>query len=502
MRALISTYDKRGLVALGTWLSEHSVSLVATGGTAATLTAAGLTVEDTERTTGFAELVGGRVKTLHPGIFAGILADGSDGHQAQLQAAGIEPIDVVICNLYPFRGSWLRGEEAEQLVEQVDIGGVALIRAAAKNFARVVVLCDPLQYDEAMVRGLDGWDAAYRRDLAAYAFRQVAAYDADIAHVFTGWTGALWPERLTVTGDRLGTLRYGENPQQEAAVYRVPGVAGWGEAPPLQGKTLSYNNWADAEAAWRLVWDLPAPGAVGLKHQTPCGVALGAPAARAWELVQAADPVSIFGGIVAFNQPLDADAARALVDGGFLEVILAPVVAPEALPILAEKPNLRVIVAGAPQDTGVWGCDIRTVTGALLVQAVDRRQAEPDTWQHVAGPAASPDGDAVLAWIVAQHAKSNAVALVRDSATVGLGQGETNRIDAVRHALERAGERGRGAVLASDAFFFPDTVEALAAAGVRAAVSPGGSVRDRAVRRAAEACGMTLWFTGERHFRH
>lgn len=502
MRALISTYDKTGLIDLATWLVHEGVALLATGGTAAALAAAGLPVRDTQAITGFGEILGGRVKTLHPGIFGGILADGSPEHARELEEAGIAPIDIVVANLYPFRQAWLTGADRAALVEQVDIGGVSLVRAAAKNFARVAVLADPSQYADAKARGLAGWDEAYRQELAAYAFRLVAAYDADIARVFTGWAGPEWPERLTLTGERAGSLRYGENPHQEAAVYEVPGPVGWGAAPPLQGKALSYNNWTDVEAAWRLAWDLPGPGAVGLKHQMPCGVALAPTAAQAWARVQAADPVSIFGGIVAFNQTLDADAARALVGGGFLEVVVAPVVSPEARTVLAAKKNLRVLEAGAPKGSGVWGHEVKSVAGALLVQDPDRRRVDLAEWRQVAGPAGSPDADLALSWVVVQHQKSNAVALVRDGATVGLGQGQTNRIDAVHQAITRAGEKAVGAVLASDAFFFPDTVSALAAARVRAAVSPGGSVRDAAVIDAARAAGLALWFTGERHFRH
>ena len=502
MRALISTYDKTGLISLATWLASQGVELVATGGTHAHLAAAGLAAEDTESLTGFGALLGGRVKTLHPAIFGGLLADGSPGHARELESAGILPLDIVVANLYPFRQAWREGRGSSDLVEQVDIGGVSLLRAAAKNFARVAVLSDPDQYQDAQARGLAAWDQNYRRELAAYAFRLVAAYDADIAHVFTGWAGPDWPERLTVTGDRAGHLRYGENPHQAAAVYQVPGPLSWGAAPPLQGKALSYNNWADVEAAWRLAWDLPAPGAVGLKHQMPCGVALAPTAALAWKRVQSADPVSIFGGIVAFNQGLDAEAAEALVGGGFLEVVVAPEVSAAARGILAAKKNLRVLEAGAPAGAGVWGREVRSVAGALLVQEPDRRLAAASTWNRVAGQDPRPGSDLELAWIVAQHAKSNAVVLVREGATVGLGQGQTNRIDAVHQAIQRAGEQAEGAVLASDAFFFPDTVAALAAAHVRAAASPGGSVRDAAVIEAAEAAGLTLWFTGERHFRH
>jgi phosphoribosylaminoimidazolecarboxamide formyltransferase/IMP cyclohydrolase len=502
MRALVSVSDKTGLVELCRDLAARGVEIWATGGTGAALKDAGLAVTDLSTLTGFDSLLGGRVKTLHPAVHAGLLARPTADDLDELETRGLLPFDVLVVNLYPFRRAWLDGADEARLVEEIDIGGVALLRAAAKNFARVTVLSDPAQYEEARRRGPAGWDEAYRRRLAAYAWRLVAAYDADIAEVFTSWTGERFPERLTLTGDRVGALRYGENPHQAGQLYARPGRSGLAGARVWQGKPLSYNNWLDADAAWRLAWDLPGPGAVAVKHQMPCGAALSPTAPMAFRRVREADPVSIFGGIVAFNLPVDEEAAELLTEL-FLEVVVAPAYAPDALARLRAKPGLRVLEADAPgADGALTG---RFLTGAVLVQDEDRRLAPLEEWAWQAGP---PDAlerrrdDVELAWRVAQHARSNAVVLVQDGATVGIGQGQTNRIDAVRHAIRLAGERARGAVMASDAFFFPDTVEALAEAGVALAVSPGGSVRDASVVEQAGRLGLGLWFTGERHFRH
>lgn len=499
MRALISTYDKTGLDRLGPWLVAQGVEVWATGGTAETLRRLGVPVRDTSAVTGFVDLLEGRVKTLHPALYAALLARPTPDDARALAAAGIDPIDLVVVNLYPFRATWLAGRAEPELVEQIDIGGVSLLRAGAKNFERVTVLSDPRQYDEAMARGTAGWDRAWRKALAAAAFRLVAAYDADIAAALAPADEG-WPERLVLTGDRFGDLRYGENPHQAAAFYRRPGGYGLADARLLQGKPLSYNNLADADTAWRLAFEFEEPACVAVKHQTPCGVARGRDAVEAYRRAREADPVSIFGGIVAFNRPVDAPVAEELTQI-FLEVVIAPAVTEAARAVLAKKPNLRVLELGTPRGVE-W--DVRSLSGGWLVQEADRPTVSPEAWRRVAGPEvdAAGRGDLAFAWTVVRYVKSNAVCLARDGQTVGIGSGQTNRIDAVRQALERAGTRARGAVLASDAFFFPDTVEALAAAGVRAAVSPGGSVRDREVLAAAEAAGLSLWFTGERHFRH
>jgi phosphoribosylaminoimidazolecarboxamide formyltransferase/IMP cyclohydrolase len=501
VRALLSVSDKTGLTRFGRYLYEQGFALTATGGTARALADAGLPVTDVDALTGVPPLLGGRVKTLHPAIHAGILARDRAEDQQELAQYGWAPFDVVVANLYPFRQAVQQGASEAELVEEIDIGGVTLLRAAAKNWARVAVFSDPEQYAEAMDRGPDAWDVAYRRRLAAYAFRLVAQYDAEIADAVTGLTGERWPERWTLTGTRHGQLRYGENPHQEAQLYVTPRGGGLPAAEILQGKALSYNNWLDAEAAWRLAWDLPGPGAAAVKHQMPCGAALGEPAATAFARTREADPVSIFGGIVAFNQPVDGAAAKALTRL-FLEVVVAPAFDADARAVLARRAQLRVLAVGAPPGPGVV---VRSLTGGWLVQDEDRRMTPPERWSCQAGDPAwlrERWEDIDLAWRVVQHARSNAVVLVRDGMTVGIGQGQTNRVDAVRHAVSQAGERARGAVLASDAFFFPDSVEVLAQAGVLLAVSPGGSVRDAEVVEACQTAGLGLWFTGERHFRH
>lgn len=498
MRALISTYDKTGLDRLGPWLHDQGVELLATGGTQSALEQLGLPVVPSETVTGFESLLGGRVKTLHPALHAAILARPEAEDLAALEATGIVPIDLVVVNLYPFRAAWQAGSEGRALMEQIDIGGVALLRGAAKNWERTAVLVEPAQYEQAMRTPLAQWSAADRRALAAWAFRLVAAYDADIANALSANTE--WPERLTLTGERGQPLRYGENPHQRAAFYRTPGAAGLGDLRLLNGEALSYNNLLDLETAWRLASELPPPAAVAVKHQTPCGVALGKTALDAYVRARKADPVSIFGGIVAVNTPVERALAERLTKI-FLEVVVAPGYSADALAVLAAKPRLRVVeLPAAPPPDLEW----RSVTGGFLVQDRDREQVPVDAFQRVAGPDLGDDvlPDLALAWTVVRYLKSNAVALVHRGVTVGVGAGQTNRIDAVRQAIERAQDGVRGAVLASDAFFFPDTVEALVAAGVRAAVSPGGSVRDPEVIAAAEAGGLALWFSGERHFRH
>jgi len=500
VRALISTYDKTGLEPLARWLHAQDVELLATGGTRRALEELGLPVTPTETLTGFDELLGGRVKTLHPALHAAILARPTAEDADALAKAGVQAIDLVVVNLYPFRKTWISGADESDLIEQIDIGGVALIRAAAKNWARTAVLVEPEQYEAAMARPLAEWSPADRRRLAAHAFRLVAAYDADIATAFSAADDS-WPERLTVTGDLASVMRYGENPHQSAAFYKVPGSGiGLGDLTQLSGEALSYNNLLDLETAWRLASELEQPACVAVKHQNPCGVARGRTVLEAYRRAREADPVSIFGGIVAVNDVVTPELADRWARV-FLEVVVAPSYTPEALDRLKQRPRLRV-VALPPAPVG--GREWRSVTGGFLVQDRDREEAPLAAFRQVAGAErldAIAD-DVRLAWTVVRYVKSNAVVLVKDQMTVGIGGGQTNRIDAVRQAIERAGARAQGAVLASDAFFFPDTVEALVQAGVRAAVSPGGSVRDEEVVAAAQQGGLSLWFTGERHFRH
>jgi phosphoribosylaminoimidazolecarboxamide formyltransferase/IMP cyclohydrolase len=501
MRALISTHDKRGLDRIGPWLHQQGVEILATGGTARALSDLGLPVTSTDALTGFQELLGGRVKTLHPALHAGILARPDAADLAELDAAGIPPIDLVIVNLYPFRETWLAGADARRITEEIDIGGVALIRAAAKNWVRTAVLVDPEQYDAVMDKPVGEWTDGDRRHLAARAFRLVAAYDADIAAYMTDLESDTFPEQLTLTADRVEVLRYGENPHQRSAFYRTPGAAGMGRLTLHQGTELSYNNLADLDTAWRLASEFEDTAAVAVKHQNPCGVAFGKTPADAFRKARAADPVSIFGGIVAVNRPVDEELAGRLTRL-FLEVVVAPGFTAEALQILKARPRLRVVeLARAPQGPDLeW----RSVVGGWLIQDRDRAGRALHEFRHVAGPDVdlAADTAAYMAWTVVRYQKSNAIALARPGTTVGLGGGQTNRIDAVHQAILRAADKAAGSVAASDAFFFPDTVEALAGAGIRAALSPGGSVRDDEVLGKANELGLSLWFTDERHFRH
>lgn len=501
MRALISTHDKRDLDKLGPWLHDQGVEILATGGTATTLAGLGLPVVSTDGLTGFRELLGGRVKTLHPALHAGILARPTEADLAELEAVGIAPIDLVVVNLYPFRAAWLGGADVAAATEEIDIGGVALIRAAAKNFVRTAVLTDPDQYADAMQRPLREWGEGDRRTLAARAFRQVAAYDADIAAFMTAFDGEAFPAQITLTADRVQELRYGENPHQRAAFYRAPGAGGMGDLRLHQGAQLSYNNLADLDTAWRLASEFEETAAVAVKHQNPCGVAFGKTPADAFRKARAADPISIFGGIVAVNRPVDEELARRLTRL-FLEVVVAPGFTEQALTLLQERPRLRVVELGRAPTVASF--EWRSVVGGLLLQDQDRRRNPVSSFRHVAGPVLdlTADGAAELAWTVVRYQKSNAIALTHADATVGLGGGQTNRIDAVHQAISRAGDKAAHAVAASDAFFFPDTVEALAEAGVRAVLSPGGSVRDSEVLERAGELGLSVWFTDERHFRH
>ncbi|MBX5467768.1 MAG: bifunctional phosphoribosylaminoimidazolecarboxamide formyltransferase/IMP cyclohydrolase [Firmicutes bacterium] len=499
--ALFSVHDKAGIVEVARWARSAGLNLAASGGTARHLEAAGLAVEPLERWTGFSELLGGRVKTLHPRIYAGLLSREDERDRADRLQVEAPRIALVVVNLYPFEARWETGADLDQLVEEIDIGGVSLIRAAAKNWRNVLVATDPAQYPALMARPLDAWSDAERLAWATSAFYHMAYYDAVIARALSRWSPvAPYPRYWAMPGGRGQPLRYGENPHQSAVLYTVPGEAGVATAELVQGKPLSYNNLADAEVAWRLVTELPLVSAVAVKHQTPCAAAVASTPAEAFQRARDADPVSIFGGIVAFNAPVDEAAARRLVDL-FLEVVVGPQFQPEALRVLEQKPNLRVLqaTAGAPAE------EVRRISGGLLVQAADRFDVDPARFRRVAGPEV-PQAmalDIALAWKAAAFVKSNAVVVVRDGVTRGIGGGQTNRIDAARQALERAGSYAQGAVLASDGFFpFGDVIEAARAAGIAVVVQPGGSVRDQESIDAAQAAGITLLFTDERHFRH
>ncbi len=493
-RALVSVSDKSGIVELGRFLVGRGAEVVSSGGTARTLMKAGVEVTTVEEVTGAPEMLGGRVKTLHPLIHGGILADPENAvHREDLTRFGVGPFQMVVCNLYPF------GDAPG--VEQIDIGGVALLRAAAKNYAHVTTVSSPGQYPEVMSALESGTlDLEMRRSLAAEAFAHTASYDAAIAR----WLSPpeTLPSRMVVSLRRERITRYGENPHQEGALYSPDQGGFWGaEVRLVQGKAMSYNNYADAEAAVGLVADLDGPACVIVKHANPCGVGTGAgPAeafARAWE----GDPMSAFGGVVAFNRALDESVAGALTRV-FIEVVSAPKVTAGAAGVLSDKPDLRVLET--PTGGGAR-LRMRSLGPDFLVQSAEQVAAVPEGWRVVskAQPGKRQLSDLRLAWVVAAHTKSNAVAICRDGRAVGVGAGDQSRVGAALRAVATAGDRTRGAVAASDGFFpFRDGVDTLASVGVTAVISPGGSVRDAEVIEAANDHGLALVFTGRRHFRH
>jgi phosphoribosylaminoimidazolecarboxamide formyltransferase/IMP cyclohydrolase len=503
MRALLSVYRKDGLIDFARGLSALGFELIATGSTQRALEAAGLQACPVSALTGQAGILDGRVKTLHPAVHAAILARREPDHLAQLQGAGWEPIDLVCGNLYPFTETVRAGAGLEEATEQIDVGGPSMLRGAAKNFRWVWAVSDPADYAAVLVSLREGDLAAQRelrRKLAAKTFGLLASYDGAIAG-FLGGEGELLPSRLQLSLERVQALRYGENPHQAAALYRRSGAGGAVlDAELLAGKALSFNNLSDAEAAWQLAAELPEAASAAVKHGIPCGVACAETARAAWERARDADPVSVFGGVVAFNRAVDAEAAASLVQT-FLEVIIAPDFSAEALATLASKPNLRLLRAAAAEaETRSY----RQLEGGFLVQAagppdppaqlrvVTQRQPDPDSW-----------ADLRFAWIAVKHARSNAIVLARRGATVGIGAGQVSRIGAAQQAISQAGGRAAGAVLASDGYFpFDDVVKAAAQAGVRALIQPGGSIRDRDSIAAADQLGLSMVFTGIRHFRH
>lgn len=506
-RAVISVYDKRGLVEFAGGLSARGVELISTGGTLAALRGAGLSVTPVDQVTGFPEMLDGRVKTLHPKIHGGILADRSrPEHLAQLETSGIAPIDLVVVNLYPFEETAARpGVSPEEVIEQIDIGGPSMIRGAAKNHGSVAVVTSPEQYEEvlAAVQATGGTTLALRQRLASAAFALTARYDAAIARWFS--REEAFPERLVLPFRKVAGLRYGENPHQPAAFYQDERPCGRSlvHAVQLGGKELSFNNLNDADAALAAVCAFAGPAAVAVKHTNPCGAAEAASPAEAFRQAYACDPVSIFGGIVAFNREVDEETARELA-ALFLEVIVAPGFTPGALAVLQAKKNLRLLQVPL---AGTEEClDFKRIAGGLLVQATDRAELPPEAELKVVTgrrPTAAEWDSLRFAWKVVQHVKSNAIVVATGHRTLGIGGGQVNRIDAARFALARAGEAARGAVLASDAFFpMPDVVEAAAAAGIAAIIQPGGSIRDQESFAAAEAAGLAMVIAGVRHFRH
>ncbi|MCP9944888.1 bifunctional phosphoribosylaminoimidazolecarboxamide formyltransferase/IMP cyclohydrolase [Streptomyces somaliensis] len=509
-RALVSVYDKTGLEELARGLHEARVELVSTGSTAARIAAAGVPVTRVEELTGFPECLDGRVKTLHPRVHAGILADlRLDAHREQLAELGVEPFDLVVVNLYPFEATVASGAAPDECVEQIDIGGPSMVRAAAKNHPSVAVVTSPARYGDVLAAvAAGGFDLAARKRLAAEAFQHTAAYDLAVASWFASSYApadeSAFPDFTGAAYTRRSVLRYGENPHQAAALY-VDGGGGLAEAEQLHGKEMSFNNYTDTDAARRAAYDHADPCVAIIKHANPCGIAVGADVAEAHRKAHACDPLSAFGGVIAVNRPVSVAMAEQVAEI-FTEVVVAPDYEDGAVEVLARKKNIRVLrCPGAPSAP----VEVRPVDGGALLQVTDRLQAEgddPSTWTLATGEALSDAelAELAFAWRACRAVKSNAILLAKDGASVGVGMGQVNRVDSARLAVERAGEeRARGSYAASDAFFpFPDGLEILTAAGVKAVVQPGGSVRDELVVEAARKAGVTMYLTGTRHFFH
>jgi phosphoribosylaminoimidazolecarboxamide formyltransferase/IMP cyclohydrolase len=510
-RALVSVYDKSGLEELVRGLHDAGVALVSTGGSAALIEGLGVPVTKVEELSGFPECLDGRVKTLHPKVHAGILADRRlESHVQQLDELGIEPFDLVVSNLYPFRQTVLSGAGPDECVEQIDIGGPSMVRAAAKNHPSVAIVTSPARYADVIAAvAAGGFTLAERQRLAAEAFQHTATYDVAVASWmsnvltdtsdgtgFPSWTGATW--------DKAAVLRYGENPHQPAALYRH-WRGGLAAAEQLHGKEMSYNNYVDTDAARRAAYDFSEPAVAIIKHANPCGIAVGADVAQAHRRAHECDPTSAFGGVIAVNRPVSVAMAEQVAEI-FTEVIVAPAYDDGAVEVLRGKKNIRILLCEADQHPDP--VEFRGISGGVLMQGVDHVDAEgdePSTWTLATGQAAPDDvlADLAFAWKACRAVKSNAILLARGGASVGIGMGQVNRVDSCRLAVSRAGEPAPGAVAASDAFFpFEDGPQILIDAGVRAIVQPGGSVRDELTIDAANAAGVTMYFTGTRHFFH
>ena len=520
-RALVSVYDKTGLDELARALDAAGVEIVSTGSTAAAIAAAGVAVTPVEDVTGFPECLDGRVKTLHPGVHAGLLADlDQAAHREQLADLGIAPFELLVSNLYPFEQAAASGAGPAECVEQIDIGGPAMVRAAAKNHTRVAVITDPSMYQAvAAALAAGGFTLEQRRRLAARAYAHTAAYDGAIASWFASAyapdetaAGTGWPDVIAASWARQDVLRYGENPHQRAALYVRGGPAGdqarssgIAVAEQLHGKAMSYNNYIDAEAARRAAFDFIEPCVAIMKHSNPCGLAVGPDLADAHRKAHACDPVSAYGGVIAANAAVTAALAGQIAEV-FTEVLIAPDFEPAAVDILTTRKNLRLLRCPAPGagPATEW----RPVSGGMLVQTADRVDQpgdDPANWRLAAGQPAADAAlrDLAFAWRACRSVKSNAILLAAGEATVGIGMGQVNRVDSARLAVTRAGDRARGSAAASDAFFpFADGLQVLADAGVAAVVEPGGSIHDDEVITAADAAGLTLYFTGVRHFFH
>jgi phosphoribosylaminoimidazolecarboxamide formyltransferase/IMP cyclohydrolase len=539
-RALVSVYDKSGLAELARGLHESGVEIVSTGSTAATIAELGVPVTPVDSVTGFPEILGGRVKTLHPHVHAGLLADQSNPeHLSTVRELGIDTFQLVVVNLYPFRETVASGAGTSEIVEQIDIGGPAMVRASAKNHGSVAVVVDPPAYPDVLTAvAAGGFDLATRQRLAGRAYAHTAAYDAAVANWFGEQTVLAeradtaerahtaeradtadsavagktepstpsgWSPYVGLALERAEVLRYGENPHQRAALYiqqgAEPGIA---QAEQLHGKAMSFNNYVDGDAAYRAAFDFAEPCVAIIKHANPCGIALGSDIAEAHARAHACDPVSAYGGVIACNRPVTAALAEQVADI-FTEVILAPAFEPAALEVLTAKKNLRLLVIPGPRPAGV---ELRPISGGVLMQdsdALDAAGDAPAAWTLACGPALAQAELAELefAWRAVRAVRSNAILLAGNRATVGVGMGQVNRVDSARLAVARAGERAAGSYAASDAFFpFPDGLQVLIDAGIRAVVQPGGSIRDDEVIAAADAAGLTMYFTGTRHFAH
>ncbi len=536
-RALLSVSDKTGLLELAEALSKAGVNIVSTGSTARQISDAGFPVTEVSEVTGFPESLDGRVKTLHPAVHAGILADlRLSGHAAELSELGIEAFELVVVNLYPFVETVASGAAPDAVIEQIDIGGPAMVRSAAKNHANVAVAVSPASYPQIIkALTLGGTTLAQRQRLAGEAFAHTAAYDAAVAEYFaanvgirsdlrkiqesaspdaaeTGVSGpgaTPFPEfpaggaqELELRYGDPTTLRYGENSHQDATLYRAADGRGLAQAEQLHGKDMSYNNFVDADAALRAAYDFAAPAVAIIKHANPCGIAVAGDIATAHRRAHECDPVSAFGGVIAANRPIDLAAAESIKDI-FTEVIVAPGFSQDALAVLSAKKNVRLLLL--PADYARDALELRQLSGGMLTQVPDTRFAPFDDWSLASGSAADAAmrADLDFAWRAVRAVKSNAILLAHDGASVGVGMGQVNRVDSCRLAVDRAGERARGSVAASDAFFpFADGLQILLDAGVAAIVQPGGSIRDSEVIDAARAAGVTMYLTGERHFFH
>ncbi len=505
-RALLSVSDKTGLEDLGRALAAHGAEILSTGGSAAMLRTAGIPVTEVADHTGFPEILDGRVKTLVPQIHGGLLGRRDlPSHREQMAEHGIAPIDLLVCNLYPFEATATSGAFEAECVETIDIGGPALIRAAAKNHSHVAVVTDPAQYPallEALLAG--GTSLAYRKALAAAAYARTAAYDAAIAAWFAARERQEFPERLTVAATLRQILRYGENPHQRAALYVTGSRPGVANARQVQGKELSFNNLNDTDAALECVAEFAEPTIVIIKHANPCGVASAATLAEAWDAALRSDPVSAFGGIVAANRTLDAAAAERIA-AIFTEVIVAPDADDDARAILARKKTLRLLLTGTLPDPAAPGLQVRSIAGGLLVQTRDPGRTTPGALRVATrrAPTEAERADLLFAFRVCKHVKSNAIVFANNSATTGIGAGQMSRVDSARIASWKGQAAIPGSVAASDAFFpFADGLETIIEAGATAVIQPGGSIRDEEVIAAADKAGIAMVFTGMRHFRH